>query len=155
VEQTFIDNAGSHHPQRIIVAPDPDSQQVYLLDPVARATTKISRMHAVMIVGNIHNVEMAISPTCFIGFLRIDTINRVMERNGQAPLVIEEESFGEQTMAGVRVAGTRYTTTVPAGLYPSRHRDLQVAYERWVSSELKLEVYVRIETPKPTSSSIG
>jgi hypothetical protein len=145
VEQTFVGNAGGHQAQRILVAPDPDSELVYLLDPVAGATTKISRMHAVMTVGDIHDVEMAISPTCFIMFLRIDTINRVMERHGQAPLVIDEESLGEQTMAGVRVAGTRYRTTVPAGLYPSRQRDLQVAYERWVSSELKLEVYVRTE----------
>ena len=145
VEQTFVGNAGGHQAQRILVAPDPDSELVYLLDPVAGATTKISRMHAVMTVGDIHDVEMAISPTCFIMFLRIDTINRVMERHGQAPLVIDEESLGEHTMAGVRVAGTRYRATVPAGLYPSRQRDLQVAYERWVSSELKLEVYVRTE----------
>ena len=98
-----------------------------------------------MTVGDIHHVEMPISPTCFIGFSRIETINRVMERHGQAPLVIDEESLGEQTMAGVRVVGTRYRTTVPAGLYPSRRRDLQVASERWVSSELKLEVYARTE----------
>ena len=145
VEQTFVGNAGGHRAQRILVAPDPDSELVYLLDPVARATTTITRMHALMTVGDIHDVQMAISPTCFIGFLRIDTINRVMERHGQAPLVIDQESLGEQTMAGVRVAGTRYRTTVPVGLYPSRDRDLQVAYERWVSSELKMEVYVRTE----------
>lgn len=145
VEQSFIGNAGGHQAQRIIVAPDPDRPPVYLLDPVARATTKIPRMHAMMTVGDIHDVEMPISATCFIGFLRLDTINRVMERHGQAPLVIDEESLGEQTMAGVRVVGTRYRTTVPAGLYPSRRRDLQVAYERWVSPELKLEVYVRTE----------
>ena len=128
VEQTFVGNAGGHQPQRIIVAPDPESQPVYVLDLVARATTRIPRMHAVMTVGDVHVLEMPISPSCFIGFLRLDTINRVMERHGQAPLVIDEESLGEQTIAGVRVAGTRYRATVPVGLYPSRHRDLQVAY---------------------------
>jgi hypothetical protein len=145
VEQTFVDNAGGHRPQRIIVAPDPDSKPVYVLDPVAQTTIKVPRMYAVMTVGDIHDVEMPISPTCFIGFPRLDTINRVMERHGQAPLVIDEESLGEQSMAGVRVAGTRYRTTVPVGLYLSRHRGLEVAYERWVSAELKLEVYVRTE----------
>lgn len=145
VEQNFVGDSSGQRPQRIIVAPDPDSLPVYVLDPVARTAGKVSRMYAVMTVGDIHDVEMPISPTCFIGFLRLDTINREMERRGQARLLIDEESLGEQTMVGVRVAGTRYRTTVPAGLYPSRHRDLQMAYERWVSSELKLEVYVRTE----------
>ena len=145
VEQNFVGDSSGQHPQRIIVAPDPDSLPVYVLDPVARTAGKVPRMHAVMTVGDIHDVQMPISPTCFIGFLRLDTINRVMERHGQARLVIDEESLGEQTMAGVRVAGTRYRTTMPAGLYPSGRRDLQIAYERWVSSELKLEVYVRTE----------
>ena len=147
VEQTFVDHAGGHRPERIIVARDPHSLPVYVVDPVARATIKVPRMFAVMTVGDIHDVQMPISPTCFIGFLGLGTINRVMERHGQAPLVIDEESLEEQTMAGVRVAGTRYRTTVPVGLhrYPSRHRDLEVVYERWVSSELKLEVYVRTE----------
>jgi hypothetical protein len=48
-------------------------------------------------------------------------------------------------MGGVRVTGTRYTTTMPAGLYPSGRRDLQIAYERWISPELKIEVYGRNE----------
>lgn len=145
VEQDFVGDSSGQHPQRIIVAPDPDSLPVYVLDPVARTAGKVPRMYAVMTVGDIHDVQMPISPTCFIGFLRLETINRVMERHGQARLVIDEESLGEQTMAGVRVAGTRYRTTMPAGLYPSGRRDLQIAYERWVSSELKLEVYVRTE----------
>src|SRR5262245_16936843 len=76
VEQSFVDNAGGHRPQRIIVAPDPDSKPVYVLDPVARATLKVPRMYAVMTVGDIHDVELPVSQTCFIGFLRLDTINR-------------------------------------------------------------------------------
>jgi hypothetical protein len=141
----FVGDPGAHEPQRIIVAPDPDRGPAYVLDPLARTATKIPRMYAVMTVGDIHHVEMPISPTCFIGFLRLDTINRVMERHGQAPLVVDEESLGERTMTGIRVAGTRYTVTVPSGLYPSLHRDLQIVYDRWVSSELKLEVDVRTE----------
>jgi hypothetical protein len=145
IEQTFVGNASGHRPQRIIVAPDPRSLPVYILDPVARGTSKVPRMYAVMTVGDIHTIELPISRTCFIGFLTLDTMSRVGERSGQAPLAIGEESLGEQTMAGVRVAGARYRATVPAALTPSRRRDVETAHERWVSSELKLEVYVRIE----------
>jgi hypothetical protein len=145
IEQTFIDRAGGHRPQRIVVAPDPKALPVYVLDPVARTTSKVPRMYAVMTVGDIHSIQMPISRTCFIGFLGLDAMSRVMARSGQAPLAIDEESLGEQTMAGVRVTGTRYRATVPAGLAPSRRRDVEVDNERWVSSELKLEVYVRTE----------
>ena len=129
------------------MAPDPNNLPVYVLDPVARATLKVPRTYAVMTVGDIHDVQVPVSPTCFIGFLGLDTINWVREHHGQAPFVIDEKSLGEQTMAGVRVAGTRYRTTMPVGLHPyfSRHHDLEVADERSVSSELKLQFYVRTE----------
>ena len=145
VEQNFVGDSSGRPPQRIIVAPDPAGLPVYELDPVARTTAKIARMHALMTVGDINEVEMAISPTCFIGFMRLQVLDGLLERDGKARLVIDEESLGEQTIGGVRVTGTRYKTTMPAGLYPSGRRDLQIAFERWVSPELKIEVFGRNE----------
>lgn len=152
VEQMFIGHAAGWNPQRVIVTADinvdegsaPNRLPLYLLDPVARTATKVPRGYARMTVGGSNTVEMPISHTCFIGFVRPQRMNRTLERNGQAKLVIDEESLGQQTMGGVQVAGTRFTTTVPAGIW-NRRRDVQMTHERWVSSELKLEVYDRSE----------
>jgi hypothetical protein len=145
IEQMFIGSASGQQAQRIIVAADPSSQPVYLIDPAARTAGEVPRMYAVMSVGHIDDVVMPISPRCFVNFMRIHLIERTMVRRGRLPPPIEEESLGEQTMAGVRVAGTRYKTRMPAGFYPARHGDLEMTLDRWMSSELGLEVYSRSE----------
>lgn len=141
VEQMFI---GSHSPQRGILATNLNTTPVYVLDHVARTAAKTSPMYAFMTVGHANDVIMPISSSCFIGFIRPQGMNPTLERNGQAKLVIEEEPLGRQTMAGVQVTGTRFTTTVPAGIWGRRY-DVQLTYERWVSSELQLEVSGRTE----------
>jgi hypothetical protein len=144
VEQMFVGEVGLQRPKRVIVVPDPDSLTVYIVDYVERKASKIPRMHALMTVGGADDVTMPISNRCFITFFRPHTMNRTLERNGQAKLLIEEESLGQHTIAALRVAGTRFTTTVPAGVW-NRRRDVQMTYERWVSPELKLEVASRSE----------
>ena len=144
VEQMFVGEVGLQRPQRVIVASDPDSLMVYIVDPVERQASKIPRMHALMTVGGAEDVTMPISNRCFITFARPHTMNRTLERNGQAMLLIEEESLGQHTIAGLRVAGTRFNTTVPAGVW-GRRGDVQMTYERWVSPDLKLEVAGRSE----------
>lgn len=71
-------------------------------------------------------------------------MNRTLERNGQAKLVIEEEPLGQKAIAGVQVRGMLFRTTIPAGIW-SRRRDVHLTYERWVSPELQLEVSGRTE----------
>lgn len=148
VEQMFIGHAGGHSPQRVIVAPDPNSLPVYVLDPVARTARKIPRMYALMTVGGPNSLVMPISLTCVVGFSRPQRIHSWLERSGQDGLVIDQDSLGQRTMVGVQVAGTRFATTLPVGVSYGRGREIPVAYERWVSSELKLEVYGRSEDPE-------
>jgi hypothetical protein len=144
VEQMFVGDVGLQRPQRVIVAPDPDSPTMYVVDHVERKVGKIPRMHALMTVGGAEDVTMAISNRCFVTFSRPQTMNRTLERNGQAKLLIEEESLGQRWIGAVRVAGTRFNTSVPAGVW-NRRRDVQMTYERWVSPDLKLEVASRSE----------
>ena len=56
---------------------------------------------------------------------------------------LEEESVGEQTMDGVRVEGTRFRGMLRAELGRGETID-----ERWISPELKLEMYARSEDPE-------
>lgn len=146
VEQMFMGHTSGQSPQRIIVAPDPNSLPVYLLDPVARTARKFPRSFALMTVGGPNDLIMPISMKCFVGFRRPQSIHSWLERSRRGWLDIDEESLGEQTIAGVQVEGMRFTTTLHNAY--GRPRDIPVAYERWLSSELKLEVYSRSEDPE-------
>jgi hypothetical protein len=88
VDQMFI---GSQSPQRAILASNISTQPVYMLDPRARTATRIAIQYAFMTVGHANDMIMPISNTCFIGFVPPQGMNRTLERNGQAKLVIEEE----------------------------------------------------------------
>jgi hypothetical protein len=100
VEQTFV---GSQYPQRTILASNLNALPVYVLDHRARTATRTAPMHAFMTLGHANDVIMPISNTCFIGFVRPQGMNPTLERNGQAKLVIEEESLGRRRWRAFRV----------------------------------------------------
>jgi hypothetical protein len=122
VEQGF---AGSGQTIRRIIIAAADGR-AYDIDPVAR-TTDIT-LHGL--------AEMMVGSGCTDRFVLPLTGRRFVSFH-QHPLA--PESLGEQRVSGVHAAGTRFTTDLPQGVYADNHT------ERWVSSELKLVVYLRSE----------
>lgn len=129
VEQTFVGHTRGQSPHRVVVTPDFNSRWAYALDPVARTATRISRSSAWSPVGGAVHFVLPVSMTCGIALFRPGL---------HVPL--EEESLGERTMDGVRVEGTRVRGMLHAELGRGETID-----ERWISPELKLEMYARSE----------
>jgi hypothetical protein len=57
------------------------------------------------------------------------------------------ESLGTKTIEGIQVAGTRTTSTIPAGTI-GNEEDLTTTREEWYSPELKLAVQSRQNDPR-------
>jgi hypothetical protein len=131
VEQDFVQDQRSH---RIILTPD--NKTAYLLDPVARTTTNPGpRGLAELLVGYgaYSQFVLPISMSRSVGFFAIPDVPP------DATNAAGGESLGERTIAGVQATGTRFVTRLPAGVTGFGRA------ERWVSPELKLVVYSRIE----------
>lgn len=56
------------------------------------------------------------------------------------------ESLGDQTIDGIHVAGTRITTTIPAGKM-GNEKPIVVTSERWYSPELKATILTKHDDP--------
>ncbi len=129
VEQSFVGR--DQHPQRIMLAPDGNSRDAYVLDPVARTvSTGLTRGFVQLMLGDggFDHFVIPISMRHFASFLVV-------------PDFVEsasEESLGEGSIAGVRVTGTRFITRLPGLVDTGRA-------ERWVSPELGLVVFSRSE----------
>ncbi len=133
VEQDFVQDRRS---QRIILTPD--NKTAYLLDPVARTTTNPGpRGLAELLVGSggFSQFVLPLSMSRSVGFFAIPDVPPDATNPGGG------ESLGERTIAGVPATGTRFVTRLPAGLIGSGRA------ERWVSPDLKLMMYSRIEDP--------
>ena len=126
IDQPLL-GAGAKHRQRIILTPDPNKPWAYLLDPAARAATRIARLGVP--AGTATHFVLPVTVGCVIELFRPGL---------RRPL--EEESLGEKTMSGVRVEGTRIRGMLPAALGTGETTD-----ERWFSPELQLEMYSRTE----------
>jgi hypothetical protein len=104
-----VDFVGGNTPQRVFITGDADSHVTYLLDTVARTTTKGTRSLFAMMVGG----------GCFEGHLDLPlSMNRFVTFGGER---LDEESLGERSMGGVQVTGTRFNTMLPASV-PTRFR---------------------------------
>jgi hypothetical protein len=126
VEQTFVAPTRGQSPQQVVVTPDPSQRWAYLLDPVARTATRMSRSYAAG--GSVH-LLLPVSTTCIISFFRPGL-----------HVPIEEELLGERSMDGVRVEGTRVRGMLHVELGHGETVD-----ESWISRELNLEMYARSE----------
>lgn len=60
---------------------------------------------------------------------------------------MKEESLGTQTMEGVRVEGTRYTSIIPAGQI-GNELPINVVIEKWYSQELRQIIYSKTTDPR-------
>jgi hypothetical protein len=130
IEQRYV---GDAHPQRIIVWPDTNSQEAYLVDPVARTSHSVPRGLAQMMVGGGcgDHYELLLPTERYAGFFQVRDINIASGGASEEP--------ERQTIAGIETTGTRFATSLPEGL-PVSGRG-----ERWVSQELKLVVRSRSE----------
>jgi hypothetical protein len=130
VEQTFVGHTGRQSPQRVVVTPDLNRRWAYILDPAARTAMRISRTSGASVTsGGAVHFMLPVSMTCSIALFR-PGLHRPLE----------EESLGQRTMDGLRVEGTRVRGLLSAALGPGETSD-----ERWISPDLKLEVYARSE----------
>jgi hypothetical protein len=59
----------------------------------------------------------------------------------------KEESLGTQTMEGVEVEGTRYTTTIPAGEI-GNELPINIVTEKWYSQELRQVIFLKTTDPR-------
>jgi len=66
---------------------------------------------------------------------------------------VTSESLGTQVMFGVEVAGTKRSTTYPAGSWMGNDRPLTITSESWTSSELGT-VYSKNSNPDGTVSTV-
>jgi hypothetical protein len=60
---------------------------------------------------------------------------------------VTKEDLGQQVIEGVLAAGTRSTTTIPAGAIGNA-QPIQIVSEQWVSEDLKLLVQTRHSDPR-------
>jgi len=130
VEQNIV---GEDRPSRIIVWPDTNSQEAYLLDPVARTSRSVPRgLTQGMVGGGCGDHYVLLLPTNhYVDFTQIPDVNIASAGAG--------EELERQTIAGIETTGARFPTLLPEGL-PGSGRG-----ERWVSQELKLVVHSRSE----------
>jgi hypothetical protein len=127
VEQSFVGSDGRSG--QIILAPEGDSRNAYVLDPVARTiSTPVSRGLVQMMVGDGGYYQFVL-PRSMRRFIGLFVVPDEAETG---------EELGQTSMSGVQVTGTRFVTLLPGLLGNGRA-------ERWVSPELGLVVYSRSE----------
>ena len=130
VEQDYV---GGDRPPRIMVWSDTNSQEAYLLDPLARTSHSVPRGLTQMMVGGGcgHHYVLLMPTERYVDFIQLRDTGIASGGAGEEP--------ERQRVAGLETTGARFTTWLPAGL-PGTGRG-----ERWVSQELKLVVYSRSE----------
>jgi hypothetical protein len=134
VEQTLVGrNSG---PQRVIVMPEPSSARAYVLDPIARTNTRIWRGTANMMTGAgaCQTYVLPVSITRFLDFIIHGP--QILD-----PTLLDDESLGARSIAGVHATGTRFTMVLPGNVWIGKG-------ERWISPELKLVVSSHGENPQ-------
>ena len=125
VRVDFVEGMGK---ERVIITGPAASREAYELDTAKRIAFRTVRGHVAMLVaggcGDWYQVPVS--------------MNRFVAVMG---MPLNEESLGAQSIEGVQVLGTRHNTRPPV----TSHGVKVLLGERWISPELKLVVYSRIE----------
>lgn len=118
---------GDQAPLRVFIAVDA-THRIYIADPAGQtASAHIRGVADMMIGGGCHDhFVLPFSKRRFTSFF-------------QHPR--DEEPLGERKILGVRATGTRFTTQLPLYVFGEPHS------ERWVSSELRLVLYLHSDEP--------
>ena len=124
VRVDFVEGMGQ---QRVILTDAAGSRGAYELDTAKRIAFYAPRGHVAMLVGG----------GCGDRYQVPVSENRFHAVMG---MPLKEQSLGTGSIEGVEVAGTRHNTRTPVTFVGK-----QFPGERWVSPELKLVVYSRIE----------
>jgi hypothetical protein len=124
VRVDFVEGNGQ---ERVILTRGAESNQAYELDTAKRIAFKTGRRHVAAFVGG----------GCGDRFLVPVLMNRFVSFRG-TPL--HEEFLGTRSMEGVQVSGTRFNTRPPLNF-----NGMMLPGERWVSPQLKVVVYSRLE----------
>jgi hypothetical protein len=130
VEQGVV--GGGEAPLRVFIAIDA-THRIYIEDPAGQTASAHLRFIADMMIGG----------GCHDDFV-FPISKRRLTSFIQHPL--NEEPLGERKYRGVMATGTRFTTELP--LYGDTHS------ERWVSSELRLVLYLIQKNPKWARSTM-
>jgi hypothetical protein len=113
--------------ERVIITRGADSREAYELDTANRTAFRTVRSHVAMLVG----------AGCGDWFNVPVSMNRFVSFRG---MPLHEESLGTRSIEGVPVFGTRFNTNPPVTF-----NGTLLPGERWVSPELKVVVYSRLE----------
>lgn len=124
VRVDFVEGMGK---ERVIITGPAASREAYELDTANRIAFRTVRGHVAMLVaggcGDWYQVPVS--------------MNRFVAVLG---MPVDEESLGTRSMEGVEVLGTRHNTRPPVTF-----DGVVLPGERWISPELKLVVYSRLE----------
>jgi hypothetical protein len=146
-EQTYVNGASP----RFLLTPEAASRTLYVLDPVAKTAYRSVRGAAEMMAGggsSHRQFVLPLAPNRWMSFRRLPSPSLHFNTS------FDEKSLGERMIAGIRVIGTEYTATLPAGAF-GRPRAFEMRDERWVSPELNVVVIAVAKTRTSGSSSIG
>ena len=125
VRVDFVEGMGQ---ERVILTGAAGSREAYELDTATRIAFYGGREHVATLVGGGcgDRYQVPVSMNRFVAFMAMP---------------LKEESLGTRSMEGVEVLGTRHNTRPPV----TSHGVKILSGERWISPELKLVVYSRIE----------
>ena len=125
VRVDFVEGMGQ---ERVILTGAAGSREAYELDTATRIAFYAPREHVASLVGGGCGdwYQVPVSMNRFVAFMAMP---------------LGEESLGTRSMEGVEVLGTRHSTRPPV----TSHGVKVLPGERWISPELKLVVYSRIE----------
>jgi hypothetical protein len=124
VRVDFVEGMGQ---ERVIITGSAASREAYELDTPNRTAFKTVRGHVAMLVGG----------GCGDWYQVPVSMNRFVAVLG---MPLNEQSLGTRSIEGVEVVGTRQNTRPPVTF-----DGVMLPGERWVSPELKLVVYSRVE----------
>ncbi len=124
VRVDFVEGMGQ---ARVILTRSAESREAYEIDTAKRTAFKTVRGHVASLVGG----------GCGDRFEVPVTMNRFVSFRG---MPLDEEFLGTRSMEGVQVSGTRFNTRPPLNFNGTK-----LPGERWVSPELKVVVYSRLE----------
>lgn len=124
VRVDFVEGMGQ---ERVIITDGAASREAYELDTPNRTAFKTVRGHVAMLVGG----------GCGDWYQVPVSMNRFVTVLG---MPLNEQSLGTRSIEGVEVVGTRQNTRPPVTF-----DGVMLPGERWVSPELKLVVYSRLE----------
>ena len=125
VDQTFVGHTSG--PQRVMLKLDTGSKRVYVLDPIARSSTRTGQGIANMLTGagSCQSYVLPVTSTRSITF-------SIHGSEIAYPTLVDGEALRPRAIDGVQAAGSRFAMLMPNGVTD------QGQGERWVSPELKL-----------------